>query len=98
MDVVVHQLSTPQYSLFSASIIAFCAGYKTIKIALIGFPIISSLCKFCTNCRFRKFLTIKDIFQVLCHNASVHIKKLANCLLCQPYVMILHTDFNAFLV
>ena len=35
MDVVVHQLSTPQYSLFSASIIAFCAGYKTIKIALI---------------------------------------------------------------
>ena len=35
MDVVVHQLSTPQYSLFPASIIAFCAGYKTIKIALI---------------------------------------------------------------
>ena len=35
---------------------------------------------------------------MLCNNASVHIEKLTDCFLCQPYIVILHTDFNAVLV
>ena len=35
---------------------------------------------------------------MLCNNASVHIEKLTNRFLCQPYIMILHTDFNPILV
>ena len=32
---------------------------------------------------------------MLCNNASVHIEKLTDCFLRQPYIMILHTDLDA---
>lgn len=35
---------------------------------------------------------------MLCNNAPVRIKKLADCLLCQPYIVTLNTDFYAVLV
>lgn len=35
---------------------------------------------------------------MLCNNASVHIEKLTNRFLCQPYIVVLHTDFNAILL
>ena len=35
---------------------------------------------------------------MFCDNASVYIEKLANRFLCQPYIVILHTDFNAVFV
>ena len=35
---------------------------------------------------------------MFCDNASVYIEKLSNRFLCQPYIMILNTNFNTFLV
>ena len=35
---------------------------------------------------------------MLGNNASVHIEKLSDGFLRQPYIVILHTDFNAFFV
>lgn len=35
---------------------------------------------------------------MFCDNASVYIEKLSDRFLCQPYIVILHTDFNTVLV
>lgn len=35
---------------------------------------------------------------MFCDNASIYIEKLSNRFLCKPYIVILHTDFNAVLM
>ncbi len=61
---------------------------------MIGFSVVSNLCKFCTSCFFRQLPVLKDILEVLGHYASVYIKKLRDPILSQPDLAILHTDFN----
>ena len=39
-----------------------------------------------------------SFLQVLGDNAAVHIKKLADCFLRQPDIIVLHTDFYPFLM
>ena len=61
---------------------------------LIGFSVVSNLCKFCTSFFFCQLPILKDVLEVLGHYASVYIKKLCDPILCQPDLAILHTDFN----
>ena len=61
---------------------------------LIGFSIVSNLCKFCTSFFFCQIPILKDVLEVLGHYASVYIKKLCAPILSQPDLAILHTDFN----
>lgn len=61
---------------------------------LIGFSVVSNLCKFCTSFFFCQLPILKDVLEVLGHYASVYIKKLCDPILSQPDLAILHTDFN----
>ena len=70
---------------------------QRIEFVLISLSILRSMCKFCTYCMFIQLATGKNIFQMFCYHAPVHIKQLANCLLCQPYIAILDTHLNPFL-
>ena len=65
---------------------------------LIGFSVVSNLCKFCTSFFFCQLPILKDVLEVLGHYASVYIKKLCDPILSQPDLAILHTDFNAVFV
>ena len=72
-------------------------GGQRVKLIVICFPVARNLCKICTSCIFGQFTAFIYIFQVLCHNAPIHIKKLRNGLLCQPNIMILYPYLNAIL-
>ena len=61
---------------------------------LIGFSIVSNLCKFCTSFFFCQLPILKEVLEMLGHYASVYIKKLCDPILSQPDLAILHTDFN----
>ena len=61
---------------------------------LIGFSVVSNLCKFCTSFFFCQLPILKDVLEMLGHYASVYIKKLCDPILSQPDLAILHTDFN----
>ena len=65
---------------------------------MIGFSVIRNLCKICTSCIFGQFAAFIYIFQMLCHNAPVYIKKLCNGLLRQPDIVILYPYLNAILM
>ena len=47
---------------------------QRIKQILIGAPVISNLCKFCTSCFFVQFIGSVYIFQMLGNDTSVCIK------------------------
>ena len=62
---------------------------------MIGLSVIRNLCKICTSSIYIKFSTAVDVFQVLCNDAPIHIKKLAYLLLGQPNIAILDSDLYA---
>lgn len=85
----------------SAGIDPIAYGYdggQRVKLIVIGFSVIRNLCKICTSCIFGQFTAFIYIFQMLCHNAPVYIKKLCNGLLGQPNVVILYSNLNAILM
>ena len=65
---------------------------------LIGFSVVSNLCKFCTSFFFCQLPILKDVLEVLGHYASVYIKKLCNDLLGQPNIVVLYPYLNAILM
>lgn len=48
---------------------------------LIGFSIVSNLCKFCTSFFFCQLPILKEVLEMLGHYASVYIKKLCDPIL-----------------
>ena len=73
-------------------------GGQRIELIVIGFSVIRNLCKICTSCIFGQFAAFIYIFQMLCHNAPVYIKKLCNGLLRQPDIVVLHAHFDPILM
>ena len=85
----------------SAGIDPIAYGYdggQRVELIVIGFSVIRNLCKICTSCIFGQFTAFIYIFQMLCHNAPVYIKKLCNGLLGQPNIVVLYSYLNAILM